>query len=365
MRSIPRVAWLSAETPDAGGSGGQRRQFHQISALARAGLDVHVATLDGPQSDASLRSVVPVTRFPSSRLDRRIRHGSRELTSFLVHRAPDAVVIAHIESLPYVQRAVIHYDLPWALDFHNVWSRWYDMTGASDQAEAWRRLETRALGAASFATCCSEQERVALISLVQSARVETAPHGVEPAEWPADALAEHRRPDVAIFGTWTHAPNRDGAAWFLAEVWPTIKSRVPSASVLLSGPGDPPSPTPGVGGVENVGRVDDLASFLGKVRVVAVPIVRGVGARMKFPEALASGAAVVSTALGAEGFEAEGRFVEADAPCAFADACIRFLTNEPEARRIGDSARRWALRTLSWHNTTAALTRWCHSPSSP
>lgn len=51
----PRVAWLSAETPDRYGGGGHRRQYHQIRALRDAGVEVRAATLSDPQQDTSLR----------------------------------------------------------------------------------------------------------------------------------------------------------------------------------------------------------------------------------------------------------------------------------------------------------------------
>jgi glycosyltransferase involved in cell wall biosynthesis len=97
--------------------------------------------------------------------------------------------------------------------------------------------------------------------------------------------------------------------------------------------------------------------------VIIVPIRVGMGARVKFGEALASGAAVVSTGLGAEGFDAESMYVRADEPSAFAQACIDLLRDSERASRIGTRGREFALNRLTWAYTSKPLIRWALSGS--
>lgn len=60
------VHWVSNETPDQFGQGGQRRQFFQIQTLVEAGHTVRVVTLAGQQDDTSVRAVADdVHRVPS------------------------------------------------------------------------------------------------------------------------------------------------------------------------------------------------------------------------------------------------------------------------------------------------------------
>ena len=71
-----------------------------------------------------------------------------------------------------------------------------------------------------------------------------------------------------------------------------------------------------------------------------VPNQDGPGTRVKFGEALASGAAVVSTNHGAEGFDVGPEICTlADSPDAFASAVIRLLTNRDEAFTMGKRGR--------------------------
>lgn len=348
-----RLLWLSAETPAVGGGGGERRQYHQIAALVARGIDVEVAALRSPQDHASISEIVPVERFePGNRrsrgLDRLIRGGRF-----------DAAVVAHVESVPHVARALTRIGIPWLVDFQNVYSRWHTRRGETWAAWAWRRRERSALRAASAASACSPEERAALVGLVDNpANVVVAGNGVAPEEWPDHALTQPRRPVIAFFGSFAHHPNRHGLEWFTSLVWPAVRAKRPEASLLLVGPGLPPAGSLAVPGVVHLGRVDDLATCLGGVRVVIVPIVEGVGSRVKFGEALASGAAVVATSVGAEGFDAAGSFAMADEPRAFADATVDLLGDEAGAGALGVAGRAVALDRFSWSRTTAPIVEW-------
>ena len=358
----PRVGWLSAETPDRHGNGGQRRQYHQISALHEAGIDVRVATLAGPQDDASLRELVPVQRFGPLR--RRGLLTDPTLDRFLASGRFTAAVVASSESVAHVWRALARHTIPWLLDLHNVNSRWHRSRGELLLALRWRLREVTALRQAALTTACSQQEAEALRGWIARARVQVAGHGVDPIEWPEDALAVERLPAVGFFAAWGHLPNREGAEWLAQSVWPAVVRDVPEARLLLTGSGQPPASLLAQPGVEHAGRVDDLARYLGAIRVVVVPIVNGIGARMKFGEALASGAAVVSTTTGAEGFAADEVFVRADDADAFARACVELLRDGDRAAAIGRAGRALALERLRWDATSEPILRFVRGVSS-
>lgn len=344
------IAWLSAETPGIDGGGGRRRQFHQIRVLLERGIGVHVVTLEGPQDDSSLRELCPVVRFPARRL-----WPSGELRRFLESVRPKRAVVAHVESLPHVRRALL--GTPFLLDFHNVNSRWHAAHGEASEASLWRRREQDALREAAVATACSAEEARAL-----GGGVEFAGHGVAPDEWPESALASDRKLAAALFGSWDHQPNAEAGRWLAAEIWPAVIAAVPEARLVLAGPGEPPPELLALAGVDHVGRADSLAELLGSVRLALVPIRGGIGARVKFGEALASGAAVVSTTEGAEGFEADGAYARADGAAEFAGACVELFRDEARARELGAAGRRLALTRLTWEHTTEPIARFAEGP---
>lgn len=352
LPDVCQLLWISAETPDVRGGGGQRRQFYQIKSLVKSGVDVHVATLAGSQDDASLRAICCVRRFRERRFRGLLQ--THAVDCMLAELRPDRVVVAHVESAQLVRLEHVRAEgVPVLLDFHNVYSRYRAALGETEESERWRERERAALAGVTVATACSNEEVGALRALGTGTAIELAAHGVEPDEWPDEALASDRGPVLAFFGALGHPPNREGLRWLVGDVWPQIASVVPGARLDVLGPGDAGFDVPA--GVKFHGRVEDLAAKLGAARVVAVPILRGVGARVKFVEALASGAAVVSTAIGAEGCEARGYYRRADEPDAFAQACIELLKDREQAMAMGRSARALALQTLRWQQTSAAL----------
>jgi polysaccharide biosynthesis protein PslH len=350
---MARLLWLSAETPDVNGSGGQRRQFHQIRAVREGGIEVAVATLAGTQDDSTIRSLTSTHRFPPR--PRWPHRRNRSLERLIEDIAPVRAVVAHVESAPHVLPALQQTEIPFLIDFHNVLSRWHASLGEAAEAAAWRERERKALITAERATACSPEERNALVALGTDTSVDVCPHGVDPDEWPASAVSDVREPAIALFGSWQHGPNRLAAEWLADEVWPRVRDAVRDARLVLLGPGQPPASLLAQAGVELRGRVDSLAEALGRVRVAVVPIRGGMGARMKFVESLASGAAVVSTTEGAEGFDADAAFLRADDAMAFSSACADLLRDSARAEELGRRGRDVALERYTWRNMTEPI----------
>lgn len=354
------IGWFSAETPDRHGGGGQRRQYHQIRSLIDSGIPVEVVTLEGPQSCTSVAAIAPVVRFRSSRRAR-LMGQSPTLERLFRARSYAGGIVAHVESVPHFDRYLRHFRVPWLLDFQNVNWRWHAEIGEADVAAEWTAKERQAAMEATVNTVCSTEEREALLAVAPDAAVAVAGNGVEPTEWPDSSLTVDSEPLATMFGTWTHRPNAEGAFWMATRVWPAVRRLRPDARLALAGPGVPPHACMSIEGVTHVGRVDDLPSFLGKAALTAVPIRHGIGARMKFGEALASGTPVVSTSVGAEGFAAEGFYIRADDEASFADGCLRLLTRADEARQLGASARAFALDHLVWPVTTRPMIDWAQT----
>ena len=167
------------------------------------------------------------------------------------------------------------------------------------------------------------------------------PAGMEPAA------------DMVFCGSMDWLPNVDGVVYFLAEILPRIRVRLPAASFTIAGRSPDPKvlrAAQGVEGVRVTGRVDDMRPYLWGSRVSVVPLRIGGGTRLKIYECMAAGVPVVSTPIGAEGL----RFTEgedillADDPQRFADACVRLLANEADRRALAQRARARAVAECSW-----------------
>ena len=90
-------------------------------------------------------------------------------------------------------------------------------------------------------------------------------------------------------------------------------------------------------GVEYLGHVPDTTPYLDAAAVSVAPLRYGGGMKGKVNEALAHGVPVVTTSIGAQGFDAaDGRemFI-ADEPLTFANAVVRLLGDRPLQEKIG------------------------------
>ncbi|WP_162259141.1 glycosyltransferase family 4 protein [Oerskovia sp. Root22] len=350
------VLWLSNETPDRDGQGGQRRQYFQIRALVRAGWSVHVLTLAGDQDDTTLREIATVERFAPF-LHKRLPHPTRY---FLARRRArsgryDHVIVAHLESWALLRGAGRRLGVPILVDVHNVMSPWLSRYGRTREAATFRRIEDRVLRDASAVSVCSPAELDRLPDGGTARRI-VAPHGIDESEWPPPPAAVPG-PVVGMFGNWSWTPNTAGIAWFAKDVWPRVREAVPDAEWHVAGSGTP-ARFAEIEGFRGLGRVPALTDLTAVSRVVGVPVRAGVGAPVKFGEALATGRPVIATTDGASAHPGSPARVTNDT-----DEWVAWLVERlgPDPALADDEGRRtyrWAMDQLPWERTTAPIVAW-------
>lgn len=148
--------------------------------------------------------------------------------------------------------------------------------------------------------------------------------------------------------------NAEGLDWFLREVWPLVRTAVPSVALDVCG-----SINRAVArrpeGVVFHGGVPDLAPFYRDAAVVIVPLQHASGLNIKLVDAAAAGRAIVASAvtLTATPF-LRGAVHAADTAESFA-AAIRLLLTDPNANVAAATAASTAVRT---HLSPAA----CYGP---
>jgi len=159
--------------------------------------------------------------------------------------------------------------------------------------------------------------------------------------------------DIVFCGSMDWLPNVDGVVYFLAEILPLIRKKLPNATFTIAGRSPDPKVLRAVEGVEGVavtGRVEDMRPYLWGARISVVPLRIGGGTRLKIYECMAAGVPVVSTSVGAEGLRySDGEdIVLAEDPAGFADACVRLLLDDSARASLAENARQRTVRELSW-----------------
>jgi glycosyltransferase involved in cell wall biosynthesis len=146
---------------------------------------------------------------------------------------------------------------------------------------------------------------------------------------------------VGMIGTAAWPPTAAALRALVEEVWPGVRRRVPEARLLVAGRGTAAMGLRGPG-MEVRGEVPSSTAFLSELSVLAYPVPRGSGVKVKVLEALATGLPVVTTPPGAEGLVAPGGLVVTPVGDvrAAVDAVSRVLEDPAARLAAGRAARR-------------------------
>lgn len=165
-------------------------------------------------------------------------------------------------------------------------------------------------------------------------------------------------PTMSFVGALDYEPNSDAVLWFIHEVLPLVRARVPEARFRVVGRGVgslelgriPP-------GVEIVGEVADLQPELDAADVSVVPIRQGAGTRLKVIEAMANHIPMVTTSVGCEGIALIGgvHALIADDARTFADACLRVLDSGRLRQSLADRAAELFVSAYRWDSVEARV----------
>ncbi|MFZ3215971.1 MAG: glycosyltransferase [Candidatus Acidiferrales bacterium] len=220
--------------------------------------------------------------------------------------------------------------------------RWADYERSRDftsrEFEVYRR--------ADVVLTISEDDRRALLRTAPELRTGRMPM-IAPVEPETGGFSE--RENFLFLANFDNLANRDAADWMLAEIWPRIRKRLPSAELLLVGNNLPVELGLGHQGVRRVGYVANLDPIFGGCRVAVSPIRFGTGIKTKNLSALAHGLPLVTTTVGADGMNlrlSETALI-ADGSEQFADAAVRLYTEEDLWRKLARQGREHIVEDFS------------------
>jgi glycosyltransferase involved in cell wall biosynthesis len=380
--SEPRILYVSSCWPHGHTYGSQLRALHVGRALQRFGRPtlaiigaepVEQDAIDRTSAEFDLARVIPVVPSPV----RGLRQRGRSVFD------PDFTNIhglaASAEDEAWLLEAQRQFDLIWffklrtANFFANArWPRSVvdidDVPSAMERTLArsaptfarrarsrlraleLRRHENHLDQRFSVLSVCSQADRDGLRS---SAPVHVIPNGFErPAREPEPAPTTP--PRIGFVGLFSYLANRDGVRWFVENCWGRIRREVPGVRLRLvgkdtDGPLKPTGPA-----IDGLGWVEDPAAEIASWSLMIVPIRTGAGTRVKIPDAFSRKCPLVSTRLGAFGYEVEDRreLRLVDDPEEFAAACIDVIRNPGEAAAMAERAYRSFLEKWTWDAIT-------------
>jgi glycosyltransferase involved in cell wall biosynthesis len=191
---------------------------------------------------------------------------------------------------------------------------------------------------------CSELDTVRLRQIVPDANIVVVPNGVD-CDYFASA-APVTRPNSLIFvGTMNWYPNVDAMLFFLKEVWPGLRVRVPTVTLDIAG-SNPPETLVRLGrslpGVTVHGYVPDVRPLVDSAAIFVCPIRDGGGTKLKLLDAFAMTKCVVAHPIACEGIDAvaDREVVYAETPADFIDKLASLLADTGRRLALGHAARR-------------------------
>jgi polysaccharide biosynthesis protein PslH len=298
------------------------------ATVLRRGLD-YLLRLANPEPYA-------VGRFASARVERRLKE-------WYLGKAFDAAVCDFLDGAVNFPPDLT---IPTVLFQHNVESEIWRRHATTESNPAKKLMyrvefakmlayEQKMVRRFHHVIAVSQHDRELMSAWVDAPGITVVPTGVDLQQFRPDPSLREVGPLVMFVGAMDWEPNIDAVEHFCQEIWPAIQARFVTARFRIVGR----NPDRRVqrltsSSIEVTGSVPSVVEHLREAAVVVVPLRVGGGTRLKIYEAMATGKAVVSTSVGAEGLEVtDGRdIVLADDPNAFAEAVVMLL-RDPERRR--------------------------------
>lgn len=241
--------------------------------------------------------------------------------------------------------------------------RWLAAAYSLVQWRKLRRYEAAILRDADAVVTVSEADRAALLKLGADTPIAVVSNGIDLNEYQPATNPPHGSQTIVFTGKMDYRPNIDAVLWFAEEVLPQVLAVAPQAHFQIVGM----NPHPRLDilrshpAIEITGAVADTRPFIHGAAAYVIPMRIGGGTRFKALEAMACGAAIVSTSLGIEGIGVQNNaemFI-ADTPGEFAAAVLRLLedarTSGVLRQTLGVQGRRFVEQHYGWEQIIPRL----------
>lgn len=224
--------------------------------------------------------------------------------------------------------------------------RWHAAAYSWIQTRRLLQFEANTCKMSDWVTAVSDLDASFLRALAPETRISIIPNCINVADYQQNENESTKKFDILFSGKMDYRPNVDAVLWFAEEVWPLIVRARPNTTWGIVGqkPHKRLSRVGRLNGVTIVGRVEHVQPYMAGASIYILPFRMGSGTRLKLIEAMASGMAVVSTTLGAQGYGITGgkELILADSALEFSKATLELLNDSQSRQPLGREARAFA-----------------------
>jgi glycosyltransferase involved in cell wall biosynthesis len=218
-----------------------------------------------------------------------------------------------------------------------------------------RRQERRWFRYADRVVVTSAADGEALAATISRARVAVIPNGIDLEYFAYRPAPEAGR--IVFTGNMSWLPNEDAVEYFVHEIFPIVRERIPGASFWIVG-AQPSARVQVLGnepGVHVTGTVPDLRPWFWSAAVYVSPLRFGMGVKNKILEAMASGPPIVATQRSLSGTPLIHRrhaMIAHDAN-QFSEGVIELLNDPAPGRALSLQARKMVESDCAWSSVAA------------
>ena len=195
-------------------------------------------------------------------------------------------------------------NIPSVIVFHDISTKVHErgmINGDSTHKKSFeiaKRLEPEIGNKFDTVITLTEEDKLYLANLGCETKIHVIPPQINVPN--IDKIAKTPN-SICFVGSYNREPNIQAVEILINEVFPKISCSV-SLNIVGKGLGRKIIQTiHNLEGVNYLGFVDDIDSFIASQMLMVAPIHIGAGLKMKIPHALACGTAVITTPVGAEG----------------------------------------------------------------
>lgn len=302
---VRRALVLDAQTPRPDRDAGSYAAIQEIRLLRSQGFKVSFAAQNflflDRYSDALMRDGVEVLFEPYYRsFAELLEQRGKEFDLIYVTRfyVADAMIDAAREFAPQAKLILNNADLHFLREMRAAISQ--DSQALMSRAIATRSVELEVMRKVDLVLSYNEVEHAVILSHNGAeTQVAKAPWIVD---IPESVPSFESRRDIAFLGSYSHPPNFEGVNYFVKDVMPRLRQRLPGTNFLIYG-SDVTDQLKALQAPDVIvkGYVESVAEVYDSCRVFVVPLLSGAGLKGKVVGALAHGVPSVLSPIAVEG----------------------------------------------------------------
>lgn len=258
--------------------------------------------------DLCLNKSYNISRF----YDKKI---ANQIEKLIVENNFDTIIIESVFMMPYFDGIKKIFNKPIILRAHNIehliWKRLSENTSnilkkiyLKILSRQLRKYEINSFKKVNAIASISDVDTNFILNILPDVRVETISFAIKIKEF--EFQKKEFTATFGHLGSMDWKPNLEGIAYFIDNVLPTVKEKIPHATFHIAGRNMPEKfKTDMSKGLIVHGEVESAEKFISSLDALVVPLYSGSGIRIKIVEAMSMGMPVITTVVGAEGLNVE------------------------------------------------------------